>query len=71
MIETLAAIEKDKFPREGHRGLIVYFDEDNTISEKVDSANQTVEEWEGKLWGVMVTDVNGKLNDFETRLKFH
>lgn len=66
MDEILAAIEKEKLPSEGDRGLMVYFCDDQALSEKIYSLHPTVEEWNGKLWGVMVAEVYGKLTEAET-----
>ena len=66
MDEILAAIEKEKLPSEGDRGLMVYFYDDQALSEKIYSLHPTVEEWNGKLWGVMVAEVYGELTKAET-----
>ena len=49
MDEILAAIEKEKLPSEGDRGLMVYFYDDQELSQKIYSLHPTVEEWNGKL----------------------
>ncbi len=49
MDEILQAIEKEKLPDEGQRGLMVYFDRDKVLAEKVYSAHPTVEEYNGEL----------------------
>lgn len=67
MDEILAAIEKEKLPSEGRRGLMTYFDRDEALVQKVLSANPTVEEYRGELWGVMVTEVSGKLTESEIK----
>ncbi|HHW23676.1 MAG TPA: hypothetical protein GXX26_12500 [Clostridiaceae bacterium] len=66
MDEILSAIEKEKLPSEGDRGLMVYFYDDQALSEKIYSLHPTVEEWNGKLWGVMVAEVYGELTEAET-----
>ena len=66
MDEILSAIEKEKLPSEGDRGLMVYFYDDQELSEKIYSLHPTVEEWNGKLWGVMVAEVYGELTEAET-----
>lgn len=63
--EILAAIQKEKLPGEGERGLMVYFDEDKALAEKIYSLHPTVEEWNGELWGVMAAEVYGKLTETE------
>jgi len=65
MDEILEAIEKEKLPDEGQRGLMVYFDRDKALAEKVYSAHPTVEEYNGELWGVMVAEVYGELTESE------
>ena len=66
MDEILAAIEKEKLPSEGDRGRMAYFYDDQALSEKIYSLHPTVEEWNGKLWGVMVAEVYGELTKAET-----
>jgi len=66
MDEILSAIEKEKLPSEGDRGLMVYFYDDQELSQKIYSFHPTVEEWNGKLWGVMVAEVYGELIEAET-----
>lgn len=66
MDEILAAIEKEKLPSEGDRGLMAYFHEDEALAEKIYSFHPTVEEWNGELWGVMVAEVYGELTKAET-----
>jgi len=62
--EILAAIEREKLPNEGERGLAVYLDND-ALKEKVHSTNPSVEEWDGKLWGVTEVQSYGKLTQAE------
>ncbi|MFT9494448.1 antirestriction protein ArdA [Anaerosolibacter sp.] len=47
MDEILAAIEKEKLPSEGRKGLMTYFDRDEALAQKVLSANPMVEEYKG------------------------
>jgi hypothetical protein len=63
MDEILEAIEKEKLLNEGQRGLMVYFDRDKALAEKVYSAHPTVEEYNGELWGVI--EVYGELTESE------
>jgi hypothetical protein len=65
MDEILEAIEKEKLPDEGQRGLMVYFDRDKALAEKVYSTHPTVEEYNGELWSVMVVEVYGELTESE------
>ena len=62
--EILAAIEREKLPNEGERGLAVYLDND-VLKGKVYSINPTVEEWDGKLWGVTEVQSHGELTQAE------
>ncbi|RJQ40422.1 MAG: hypothetical protein C4550_03615 [Nitrospiraceae bacterium] len=66
--EILAAIEKEKLPSEGDRGLMVYFNEDKSLAQKVYSLHPTVEEWNGELWGVMVAEVYSELTEVEAAM---
>lgn len=68
MDEILDAIEKENLRMKDERGLMAYFDEDKALAEKVCSLHPTVEEWNGELWGVMVAEVYGELNESETDL---
>ena len=68
MDEILDAIEKENLRMKDERGLMAYFDEDKVLAEKVYSLHPTVEEWNGELWGVMVAEVYGELNESETDL---
>jgi len=53
-------IQKEKLPSEGERGLAVYLDDN--LSQKVQSINPSVEEWNGELWGVTEVQTNGELS---------
>lgn len=62
--EILAAIEREKLPNEGERGLAGYLDND-VLKGKVYSINPAVEEWDGKLWGVTEVQSYGELTQAE------
>lgn len=62
--EILAAIKREHLPNEGERGLAVYLDND-VLKGKVYSINPAVEEWDGKLWGVLEVQTYGELTDSE------
>jgi len=47
----MSAIECERFPGEGNRGLAVYLNEEH-LQEKVYSIVPAVEEWEDDLWGI-------------------
>jgi hypothetical protein len=59
-----AAIEREKLPNEGECGLAVDLDND-ALKEKVHSINPSVEEWDGKLWGVTEVQSYGELTQAE------
>jgi len=65
--EIMAAIEKEKLNSEDRKGLMSYFDRDDVLTKKVHSANPTVEEYKGELWGVMVAEVSGRLTESELK----
>jgi len=62
----LDAIKKEELPGEAERGLMTYFyGEPASVNDKVMSAFPTVEEYDGKLWGVMVCKVKEPLTPAE------
>jgi len=66
--KILAAIEREKLGTEKERGLMVYFDRNNAIEQKVLCADPTVEEYNDELWGVMVTQMHGGLTAQEQEI---
>lgn len=62
--EILALIEREQLPNEGDHGLAVYLD-DNILKNKVYSMKPTVEEWDGRLWGVLKVQTHGELSPSE------
>ena len=59
-------------PEEEHRGLMVYFDDNPAVSEKVFSAIPSVKEIDGELMGVFECQITGDLSDNELKeLKSH
>lgn len=54
-------------PEEEHRGLMVYFDDDPAVSEKVFSAIPSVKEINGELMGVFECQITEALTDNELR----
>ena len=62
----LEAIEKHRLDTEGDRGLAVYLD-NVLLGRKVYSMNPTVEEWDGRLWGVLEVQAHGELSGGELR----
>lgn len=67
--EILAAIECEHSDYEGGRGLAVYL-HNVWLGRKVYSMNPTVEEWDGRLWGVLEVQTHGKLSLARTLSSF-
>ncbi|MDD6278730.1 MAG: DUF6329 domain-containing protein [Oscillospiraceae bacterium] len=63
--EINAAIEKYSEPNEENRGLMVYYDEDSPVNEKVVSAFPLVEVRNGELVGVLTCQIAEPLTDSE------
>lgn len=63
--EINAAIEKYSEPNEKYRGLMIYYDEDSPVNEKVISAFPSVEVRNGELVGVLTCQVTEPLTDSE------
>ena len=63
--EINAAIEKYAEPVEKHRGLMVYYDANSPVNEKVVSAFPSVEVRNGELVGVLTCQVTEQLTDAE------
>ncbi len=59
------AILKERMPEEAERGLMIYCDEDNSISAKVQSLRFDVDVRQGKLWGVAECELREPLNASE------
>ena len=64
--DILAAIERENLQEEGDRGLAVYL-RNELLKRKVFSMNPTVEEWNGRLWGVLEVQSYGPLSDAEMK----
>lgn len=64
--EILEAIEKNRLDTEGDRGLAVYL-RNALLGRKVYGMNPTVEEWDGRLWGVLEVQTRGELSEGELR----
>ena len=57
----LKGIEDEQAPEEAERGLMAYFDGSDAVNEKVVSFFPSVEEVDGRLYGVAVCQVKGEL----------
>lgn len=64
--EILRAIADRHLDSEGDRGLAVYL-HNALLGRKVYSMNPTVEEWDGRLWGVLEVQTRGELSEGELR----
>ena len=64
--EILAAIERDNRDTGGERGLAEYLN-NVLLGRKIHSMIPTVEEWNGKLWGVLEVQTHGELSEGELR----
>lgn len=64
--EILWAIADRHLDSEGDRGLAVYL-HNALLGRKVYSMNPTVEEWDGRLWGVLEVQTRGELSEGELR----
>ena len=66
--EILAKITEERSPDEAERGIMSWYDEPDSVNDKVQSVVLTVEEREGQLWGVAECMVRGHLepNELET-----
>jgi hypothetical protein len=62
--EILVLIEREQLPNEGDRGLAVYLDDD-VLKNKIYSIKPTVEEWNGRLWGVTEIKIHDDLTASE------
>ena len=63
--EINAAIKKYSEPEEEYRGLMIYYNEDSPVNEKVVSAFPSVEVRNGELVGVLTCQVTESLTDAE------
>ena len=63
--EINTAIQKYSEPNEKYRGLMIYYDEDSPINEKIISAFPSVEVRNGELVGVLTCQITEPLTDSE------
>ena len=58
-------IEDEALPEEAERGLMAWYGEKDSLNDKVQSLRVTVEEINGRLYGVAVCEIKGKLTPDE------
>ena len=63
--EINAAIQKYSEPNEKYRGLMIYYDEDSPINEKIISAFPSIEVRNGELVGVLTCQITEPLTESE------
>ncbi|WP_024347470.1 DUF4314 domain-containing protein [Lacrimispora indolis] len=66
--DILAALLKERMPQEAERGLMEYYDGDDSVNKTVQSYVFTVEPVNGKLMGVAECRVHGELTSDELNL---
>lgn len=63
--QIIAALQDNRLPQEIDRGLMVWFDGEDSADRKVRSVNFNVEDRDGQLWGVAECQVTGDLEPEE------
>ena len=62
----LAAMENYRMPEEAERGLMHWYHKEDTVNKKVHSAEFSVEQHDGSLWGIVKAELKGELDAAET-----